>query len=331
MSELGDGTLTDKPRLFSPPFQKSHELQHRWPIFAPVYGSQDSDSQSIVSDTLQLELNTPAIDTIYQHLWLAGLPKAARPLHRQILLGRTIVITENPNEHLVWVATRIFIKPLPECILSHDFWTTEGAVLLQHQSLHRSACGLLLSYCWLIRAKSDLGIAQNKGLVPKSITWEEWARFATDIVTNVELDSLDAVSKRYHFGELRLTRLNLIYRVLNIFSARVNRRVFMSEPLWTKAFLERNFAWIFSVFAFVSIVAGSMQVGLGTDLLHGDVSFQRASVVFTAGSLLAVVLIILLVGAIWVGLAAYHIIRAKENLKIVRKRRTEGQNSRNSV
>jgi hypothetical protein len=285
-----------------------------------------------VSKFLDQDLRTPALDKIYSHLWLAGLPKAARPVHRQILLGRTIIITENPNEHLVWNATRIFIKPIPEYLLSRDFWTTEGNALIQDRPLYQSACGFLLSYCWLICTKSDLAIAQDVRLVSSSITWEAWALFVTDLLTNIDPDTLDAVSKRYHFGELRLSRLNLIYRFApGMFSGQNFMRGFMLEPLWTTAFLERNFAWLFSVFGFVTIVAGSMQVGLGTDSLHGSGKFQSASVGFTVASLIGAIASVLLVGIVWGFMTVYHVLRAKENLKIVRKRRIDRQNSRDSV
>lgn len=285
-----------------------------------------------MSTILDLDLRTAALDKIYAHLWLAGLPKAARPAHRQVLLGRTFVVTENPNEHLVWSTTRIFIKPLPEYLLSHNFWTTEGSTLLQDRSLYQSACGFLLSYCWLICTKPDLTIAQDVRLVPPSVTWEEWVLFATDLLTNIDPETLDTVSKRYHFGELRLSRLNLIYRFApSMFSSQNFMRGYMSEPIWTKAFLERNFAWLFSVFGFVTIVAGSMQVGLGTDSLHDSGKFQRASVWFTVASLIGVIASVLLLIVVWGFLAVYQVMRAKENLKIVRKRRLDRRNSRNSV
>lgn len=307
-------------------------MQRLRPGFPPFNASSGFNTQSPISTILDQDLRTPALDKIYSHLWLAGLPKAARPVHRQILLGRTIVITENPNEHLVWNANRIFIKPLPEYLLSHDFWTTEGSSLIQERSLYQSACGLLLSYCWLISTKSDLALARDVRLVPSSVTWEAWALFVTDLLTTIDPETLDTVSKRYHFGELRLSRLNLIYRFApSMFSGQNFMRGFMSEPLWTKAFLERNFAWLFSVFGFVTIVAGSMQVGLGTDLLHGSGKFQRASVGFTVASLIGVIASVLLVSVVWGFLTVYHILRAKENLKIVRKRRIDRQNSRNSV
>lgn len=307
-------------------------MQEIPPSFPPFHASSGFNPQRCISTILDQDLRTPALDKVYPHLWLAGLPKAARPIHRQILLGRTIVITENPNEHLVWNATQIFIKPIPEYLLSHDFWTRKGSFLIQDRSLNQSACGFLLSYCWLICTKSDLSIAQDVQLVPSSITWEAWALFVTDLLTNIDPETLDTVSQRYHFGELRLSRLNLIYRFApGMFSGQNFIRGFMSEPLWTKAFLERNFAWLFSVFGFVTIVAGSMQVGLGTDSLRDSGKFQNASVGFTAASLIGVIASVVLVSLVWGFLAVYHVLRAKENLKIVRKRRLDRQNSRNSV
>lgn len=43
-------------------------------------------------------------------------------LHRQIFKGRKIVVTEDPQLHLIWLQDRIHIKPLPKCLLSHAFW-----------------------------------------------------------------------------------------------------------------------------------------------------------------------------------------------------------------
>jgi hypothetical protein len=57
------------------------------------------------------ELRTERLDEIKEYLWLAGLPSCARALHRQRLLDREILITEDPNEQLVWHKTRIFVKP----------------------------------------------------------------------------------------------------------------------------------------------------------------------------------------------------------------------------
>lgn len=115
-----------------------------------------------------MELRTAYLDEIKAYLWLAGLPNCGRPLHRQQLLGREIIITEDPNEHLVWHETRIFIKPLPIFLVDLDCWTGK---ICKTKQLYEAACGFLLSYAWLIRYESDLRIIREKGLVPDFIHW----------------------------------------------------------------------------------------------------------------------------------------------------------------
>ena len=44
-------------------------------------------------------------------------------LNRQIVKGRKIIITEDPQLHLIWLQDRIHIKPVPQCLLSHAFWS----------------------------------------------------------------------------------------------------------------------------------------------------------------------------------------------------------------
>jgi hypothetical protein len=69
------------------------------------HGSQLLRPNKDISTCLALDLKTPRLNAIHQHLWLAGLPNAARPLHGQKLLGRNIAVTEDPDEHLVWFET----------------------------------------------------------------------------------------------------------------------------------------------------------------------------------------------------------------------------------
>jgi len=116
----------------------------------------------------------PKLDKIYKHLWLAGLPRPARSLHRQKLLQRKILITENPDEHLVWHESRIFVKLNPELLLSYECWTKDLCV---DDDLHESACGLLLLYTWLVCHKSDFHIAKELGLLPEEVEWSGWISF----------------------------------------------------------------------------------------------------------------------------------------------------------
>ncbi|KAH8765274.1 hypothetical protein F5882DRAFT_453139 [Hyaloscypha sp. PMI_1271] len=135
------------------------------------------------------ELRTVRLDEIKSHLWLAGLPNCARPL--QQLLGREIIITEDPNEHLVWHETRIFIKPLPIFLVDLDCWT-------------RKICKT--------KHESGLRIAREKALLPDVIDWGTWTILIDDFLEHIDLQSLNGGSPRYQYGELRLSRLNKIYR-----------------------------------------------------------------------------------------------------------------------
>ncbi|KAH7038399.1 uncharacterized protein B0I36DRAFT_316107 [Microdochium trichocladiopsis] len=84
-------------------------------------GDNIKDPTTDVLTFLALDLQTPKLDSLHKHLWLARLLRLARPPHRQRLLGRTILITERLDEHLVWHEKSIFIKPLPKYLLSYEF------------------------------------------------------------------------------------------------------------------------------------------------------------------------------------------------------------------
>lgn len=95
----------------------------------------------------------------------------------------------------------------------------------------------------------------------------------------------------------------------------------MAEPLRSNAFLGRNFAWLFSVFGFITIVASAMQVGVGTSWLQGSDGFQGASVVFTVASLMGAAASVVLVGAVWGFLTIYNIVCARRYLMAVQRSR----------
>lgn len=73
---------------------------------------------------LEGEFSVPKLDSLYEHLWLAGLPVPPRPLHYQLVLQREIVVCEKMDVHLVWEKGRIHIKPIPWFLLSPAFWET---------------------------------------------------------------------------------------------------------------------------------------------------------------------------------------------------------------
>lgn len=145
------------------------------------------------STYLALELKTPRLNDIHHHLWLAGLPT-----HRQQLLGRNILVTEDPDEHLIWFKSDIFIKHLPDFLLDWNFWNDS---LCPDQELHETACGLLLSYAWLVRYKSNLNVTKEAGMLSKNMEWSKWVEFIDTFLDNIDCEALSVVNKRYKYGE----------------------------------------------------------------------------------------------------------------------------------
>jgi hypothetical protein len=170
------------------------------------------------------EVHTDRLDAIKSYLWLAGLPSCARALHRKQLLGREILITEDSNEHLIWHEARTFVKPLPAFLFNLDCWVQR---LCKTKEVYEAACGFLLSYAWLVRHESDLRIAHEKALLPVAIDWATWTNFIDDFLEHIDLQSLNGISPRFQYGELRLSRLNKIYRITR-FSWRDGLRGYMA-------------------------------------------------------------------------------------------------------
>lgn len=274
---------------------------------------------------LALHLKTPRLNDVHQHLWLAGLPNAARPLHRQKLIGRSIFITEDPDEHLVWSEAQIFIKPLPDFLLDYDYWDEN---LCSEQRLRGSACGLLLSYAWLVRYKSDLDIAKAAGLVSEDIEWPAWVAFLEVFLDNIDLESLSDVNERYRYGELRLSRLNSIYRLIPPErSVRSFIRGYRGGSTWYNEFFGRHFKWMLVVFGIFSVFLSALQVGLATRKLQGNRHFQDVSYVFAIISLVALGACVLLVFSVWLALFWYHLLSTWRNDRRVDRRRRTGLSS----
>lgn len=265
-------------------------------------------------------MKTPRLNAIHQHLWLAGLPNAARPLHRQKLIGRSILITEDPDEHLVWFEGQIFIKPLPDFLLDYDYWNDN---LCSDIELYKSASGFLLSYAWLVRHQSDLAIAKESGLMSQDIEWPNWVEFLEAFLDKINLQTLSNVNQRYQYGELRLTRLNTIYRLLPpVYSLKNFMRGYRSVSTWHSAFFERNFKWMLAVFALFSVFLSALQVGQSTNKLENNRAFQRISYGFVVASLVALGASVALIFAVWLILAGYYLFSTLRNNSAVERRRT---------
>lgn len=154
-------------------------------------------------------LDLSRFNAIRKMLWLIAVHGAPRSLYYQKFLRREIVIAEELDLHLVWAKSRIFIKPLPDFLLNYDFWETNISCDPQ---LHRAACGLLYSYCGLIRFGHDLRVAQESRLINENLDYRAWSDFARTILPNLNPKDSNIMDKRFQYGELRLNRLDTIYR-----------------------------------------------------------------------------------------------------------------------
>lgn len=274
---------------------RSHTLQ--------IIDEKDEDS---IHRYLEWELKIPRLNEIHDYLWLAGRPMCARPLHRQAMLGRELVITEQVDLHMVRQESRIFLKPLPEFLLNADFWNTH---ICRDLHLHECACGFLLSYIWLVCSKSDLRVAQREGLLDSAITWEGWRSFTRTLLSCIDTTTLKGINQRYHYGELRLSRLNWIHRMSSkkpTFTRMI--RGYMYEYNQYSDFARRNFAWVIIVFVYITVVLTAMQVGLATDRLGKSDIFQNASYGFTVLSILTPLLIFIVIVLNLFSLSVFNIL-----------------------
>ena len=217
----------------------------------------------------------------------------ARPLHRQRMMGREIVLVEQTDLHLTWSGHRIFIKPLPLFLLDYGFWKENICV---NQELHARACGILLSYVWLVCEPSDLKVAIDANLLPFALQWHHWVTLVEDVIQHIDVENLGAVNKRYQYGELRLTRLNKIYRLAPKFRFKHFMRGYQSQDTIYSTFFQRKFAWLLIIFIYIDIMLNSAQVGLATNRLGRSLAFQRISFGLTMLFMFLPVAIITLIG-----------------------------------
>ncbi|KAF4244033.1 hypothetical protein CNMCM8980_010369 [Aspergillus fumigatiaffinis] len=276
-------------------------------LLAALPASYRTEDDHLVSPSnnvmgcVEKELDLQRLDKIVDWLWVVGRPMPPRPLHHQLLLGREIFITERMDMHLVWTRGRIFLKPIPRFLLEPCFWTdylshgkdcecshngeytySPGSTQqCARQKLWKSALGFLFSYAALITHESDFYIAKDKHLLPpnEELSWQGWRT----LVEQLRTESIyHRINQRFIYGELRLSRLNKIYRL----SQRPFLRGYMS--LWHQygTFFQENFQWLATATIYIAIVLTAMQVGLATKALADNDAFQSASYGFAVFSVL---------------------------------------------
>lgn len=216
--------------------------------------------------------------------------------------GREIVPTEDPRLHLIWQRNKIYVKPVPVCLFNYDFWKTYLALPPNSttpctQSSDRSAAiGFMRSYSHLVQHRLDFILAQEHHLLPKYLEWVEWSTF----VLHFRRIGDERVAPRYHYGQLRLSRLNWAVRIFQPPSA--SSVWFYEIPHWsTASYLEDVIGPLIFVFASLSIVLSSMQVVLSvpSDRLWSDRSDTSGVRAIRQAFWVFSIMMLLLSGAIW--------------------------------
>ncbi|KAF7122202.1 hypothetical protein CNMCM5793_000159 [Aspergillus hiratsukae] len=284
---------------------QSQDVLLRLPTIARTADHHVFLVQDDIQTFLSMDLDLSRVNIIHNLLWMAGRPMNARPLQRQKMMGFELRPTERSDLHLLKFSNKLLVKPLPEYILDHDFWTR---YLCSSRTLHESACGLLLSYMWLVCTPLDLQLAHEHGLVPQDVTWGWWKVFVTEFYAHIDVNALDSVNKRYQFGELRLGRINTIYRV-RFFLSHFIRGYLYGYNRYV-VFYERNFAWMLMVFATFSLVLSAMQVAAAVPRLNGNAAFQDTTYGFVILSIVVVAVFLGVLSTLFTGIYVFNMFAA---------------------
>jgi hypothetical protein len=271
-------TTASKKATLKPPFALDYQL-----IADPVIPSDLLEERN----RLQRILRDETLESMYKQLWYAGRKGNISPLHHQKVIRRDIVLTERARLHLIWFEKTVYIKRLDDELLSWEYFSKVGC---NDEVIHRAASGFLLSYARLIEYPSDLEIAQTHGLVNKDIGWKQWQTFRTSVLHHVTDRN---IHDRYEYGELRLGRLDQIYRMklLGLSYFNVHRDY--------SSYFGGNYMTLVALFALVSVALSAMQVMTSVDGIPAAVfvtsyRFAIGTLIALAGSCAA--LLVLYIG-----------------------------------
>ncbi|KAM5442551.1 hypothetical protein MferCBS31731_002430 [Microsporum ferrugineum] len=262
------------------------------------------------------DLSVQRLNDIHGLLWMAGRPLNARKLQRYKMIGFDFLPTEQADLHLIHFSNKIYLKTLPDYILDYDFWEK---YLCKNEELHKLACGFLLSWVWLICSPIDLQLAKDAHLLSPQITWAWWKQFVRDFNKHVDFNALDKVNKRYHFGELRLGRINTIFRI-RFFHSHFIRGYLYSYNRY-QVFFERNFGWLIGAFVYISVVLSAMQVGTAIPPLNNNQAFQKASYGVVVMSIVAVAACLAFVVILFSWIYLYNMVAAIWHSRSERQKR----------
>ena len=301
---------------------KRPSVEHPCPL--PGHNRINLNDSTELSAFLLRELYAKDLDVIASKFWgMTAKLRIISPLHLQHVKGRKIYITEDPRLHLVCLNDRIFIKPLPKYLMSHRFWVDyllddSSALGSCRKAIREAAMGFLRSYYYLVVHESDFAIASSEDLrlLPPNITWDQFCDFSSRFKDIEDCH----VWRRYHYGELSLSTLDL------------HAKVFLRKLQYERipgTYSSCFYGALFFSFAAWSLVLAAMQVGLAVESLVSEANWDGFWYMcrwFSMITLVGCILLAVSIGVVLFGTVANEWIYALKSLFSNRKQRNSETN-----
>jgi hypothetical protein len=310
---------------YKPPFPPTSSLIAREDLVLPAVFNDlpplsrelhplRSEHRNEVHRFLSAYFDLSRFHAIRKMLWLIAVHGAPRSLYYQKFLRREIVIAEQLDLHLVWAKSRIFITPLPDFLLNYDFWE---ANISGEPQLHQAACGLLYSYCGLIRFGHDLQVAKEYHLVNPDLDYRAWTEFARTVLPNLNPKDSNIMDRRFQYGELRLNRLDIIYRY-SPYKFSVSGILQGFPHALTESYVPYmdQYNNAVSAFGVIVIVLSAFNLSLSAHSKNPDPDLQQAAYGF---AIFAMILCATLIG-LFIVLPLIHLLAATYGSMLTRKR-----------
>lgn len=118
--------------------------------------------------------------------------------------------------------------------------------------------GYLRSYFYLITHESDFHIARELRLIPHDVTWVQLSNFLSGLGGVTDLD----VAGRFHYGEIRLTRLNFYSKLI------LRKFYFHRVHGQYGAYFETFYGPLLFTFGTLSLLLNAMQVEMSVEQVN---------------------------------------------------------------
>jgi hypothetical protein len=254
-------------------------------------------------DGLVMDLSVHELNSIHPYLTIAGSLNNTSAISQQFTLLRTIIPTNQVRLHLCWFDRTIYIKPLPIYLLDVDYvnkhvYSLDFVFSSSKAEAGSLALGFMRSYCLLILTPLDLIQAKNLGLIENRVRWVQWHRWRTAVMLAVSDHPNFKVNSRYQYGELRLPRLNWIWRF------KLRGLAYFTPHREYASYFAQYFQGLIIAFAFTTTLLQGMQVALAIPGPRSG-AFDLAAYIVAIAAMVIVFLSALIIMAIFVPLFIY--------------------------